>query len=109
MTLLEVNKSTFEERLGETFTVTTATGALADAKLIAVESLGRPGSGTPGVKGGGAVRESFSLLLRAKNWRGSQRIYTVAHPALGELDIFLVPVAQDEDGVQLEAIFNFTS
>lgn len=35
-----------------------------------------------------------------------QRIYSLAHPAAGTHDIFLVPVARDEQGTSYEAIFN---
>jgi uncharacterized protein DUF6916 len=35
-----------------------------------------------------------------------QGIYKVDHDALGALDLFLVPIARDDKGVQYEAIFN---
>lgn len=109
MTLLEVEKSTFERCLGQSFTLRSPATAPAEAELIAVESLGRLGAANGTTHSGKATRESFSLLLRApKGWRGGQRIYTVGHPTVGELDIFLVPVAQDAKGLQLEAVFNFT-
>ena len=36
-----------------------------------------------------------------------QRIYRIAHPALGELELFLVPIGFGPDGgVRYEAVFN---
>jgi hypothetical protein len=35
-----------------------------------------------------------------------QKIYRLDHPALGPLDLFLVPIARDQAGVQYEAIVN---
>ena len=65
-------------------------------ELIEVKPLGS------GMRDGGA----FALL-----WQGpgapalSQATYRLSHAALGELDLFLVPVAQFEDGFRYEAIF----
>ena len=35
-----------------------------------------------------------------------QRIYRLEHNGLGELDIFLVPIGKDADGVSYQAMFN---
>lgn len=35
-----------------------------------------------------------------------QGVYRVEHDQLGALDLFLVPIARDDKGVQYEAIFN---
>jgi hypothetical protein len=40
----------------------------------------------------------FALLL-------PQRIYSLAHDSLGRLEIFLVPVGRDADGVRCQPIF----
>lgn len=50
---------------------------------------------------------SFSLFFRGgPHFRLSQHTFTLEHDALGTLDIFLVPIAQDEDGFRYEAVFN---
>ena len=36
----------------------------------------------------------------------SQGIRKLNHPILGELSMFLVPIGQDKDGFQYEAVFN---
>jgi hypothetical protein len=33
-------------------------------------------------------------------------MYRMEHDVLGALDLFLVPIARDEDGFQYEAVFN---
>ena len=51
--------------------------------------------------------ESFSLLFKGPSDRVlPQRIYRLLHSQLGELGIFLVPVARQADGIHYEAIFN---
>lgn len=65
-------------------------------KLIEVKKLGS------GEREGGA----FSLL-----WQGpatpilSQEIHRISHPIIGEQEIFLVPVAEKDVGLQYEAVF----
>lgn len=52
-------------------------------------------------------REPFELEFRgppAAIW--PQGIYRFGHPALGEVDIFVVPIASDADGVTYHASFN---
>lgn len=36
----------------------------------------------------------------------AQRTYRIQHPALGPVDLFLVPLAQDEESATYEAVFN---
>ncbi|GEM_PF-280834 len=36
-----------------------------------------------------------------------QNVYHLEHPAMGELDLFLVPVAASEKGFRYEAVFNY--
>ena len=51
--------------------------------------------------------ETFSLLFHGPLDRFMpQGIHKLNHAKLGELEIFLVPIAQDKDGYQYEAIFN---
>lgn len=55
----------------------------------------------------GAVRAPFSLVFEgpAEPLLG-QATYGLAHPALGPLAIFLVPVARSPAGIRYEAVFN---
>jgi hypothetical protein len=57
--------------------------------------------------GGAAIeREPFSLVfLGPRDPLLPQQIYALSHPDLGTLELFLVPIAQDENGTRYEAIF----
>jgi hypothetical protein len=55
----------------------------------------------------GMIRAPFSLLFRT----GSQvvlpqKLYGLKNASLGRLEIFLVPVARDREGVLYQAVFN---
>jgi hypothetical protein len=53
------------------------------------------------------ARPPFSLIFRCPDMQVlPQRIYCLEHPAMGEISLFLVPVAQDAGGVQYQALFN---
>jgi hypothetical protein len=57
-----------------------------------------------GVRGTGAP---FSLLFSASDGAATEQgTYRLRHPDLGDVDIFLVPVAQGETGLLFEAVFN---
>lgn len=50
---------------------------------------------------------SFSIIFQTpKDTSLLQRVYTVEHENMGELDIFLVPIGANVDGLQYEAVFN---
>jgi hypothetical protein len=52
--------------------------------------------------------ERFSLFFRGpSDIFMPQQTYRLGHDQMGELDIFLVPVARESDGFLYEAIFNF--
>jgi hypothetical protein len=53
------------------------------------------------------TRSPFVLLFRSSSREVlPQGVYELASSALGEVAIFLVPVARDEGGVSYEAVFN---
>ncbi|GAA4745906.1 DUF6916 family protein [Flavisolibacter ginsenosidimutans] len=53
-------------------------------------------------------RKPFSILLQTtqKDHYYQQAIYTIEQPALGSMQIFLVPVECNEAGMQYEAVFS---
>lgn len=54
-----------------------------------------------------AVREPFVLyFLNSAAFLFPQQTYQMRHPRLGELGIFVVPVARRQDGFVYEAVFN---
>ncbi|MHA3773189.1 DUF6916 family protein [Verrucomicrobiota bacterium sgz303538] len=68
-------------------------------KLIEATPLGH---GRPN-----AARAPFALKFQGDpRLRAPQRIYDLSHPRLGDMSIFLVPIAVDQTGSYFEAIFN---
>jgi len=54
-----------------------------------------------------AAREPFSLLfLNSAAVLLPQQIYRMNHPRLGEIGIFVTPIAQNRDGFVYQAVFN---
>jgi hypothetical protein len=52
-------------------------------------------------------QETFSLFFHGPSVPFlSQGIHKLKHDRLGEMEIFLVPIAKDKDGFQYEAVFN---
>lgn len=90
-------RDTFEPHLGTRFAIAFSDGALA-LELCAVDAL--PGSPH-------APRAPFALRFRTPAVTGylPQRTYALAHPVLGVLEIFLVPLGADASGMRYEAVF----
>lgn len=52
-------------------------------------------------------QEAFSLVFQGPaGWLFPQQIYHLVHEQFGPLDIFLVPIQQDSEGIYYEAVFN---
>ena len=86
---------TFTPLQGDTFQLT-GEGAAFDMTLNSARGNGLSGS----------RREQFSLyFLGPPEPIAPQAIYHLDHATLGGLDIFLVPVSRNADGVTYEAIF----
>lgn len=53
------------------------------------------------------VRQPFTLTFRVeRNFRFPQGTYKMRHAQLGEMEIFLVQIAADQNSSTLEAVFN---
>lgn len=53
------------------------------------------------------VTRAFSLTFRApSDVPAEQSIYQFSHETLGALELFLVPIRSDGDGIYFESIFN---
>ena len=95
--LTNVSKDDFSRALNSEFVTKSATNVFG-FELIALEE----GRSNPNF-------ESFSLLFRAPvNTASEQQVYAMSHPNLGQLDLLLVPIKRDSDGVIFEAVFNRT-
>lgn len=94
--LQRLTLSDFSAHLGESFRV--QFDSRPDLELVLAEA-------TP-LGTLSATRQAFSLVFRGPGGLYlPQRIYRLEHPALGELEIFLVPLAPDAQGSRFEAIF----
>ena len=95
--------TTFAGRVGEVFRIMLDGTTAIETRLIAA---------APAPAGwGSAVRTDgrlpFSLMFRAPpGTRLPQRIYRLEHDELGMLELFLVPIGPDADGMCYEAVFS---
>lgn len=94
--LAELTHADFEPQLHTAFALQLNATEALPLTLTQVEVTPRPGPG----------RLGFSLIF-ASDRRGHlpQRIYTLVHPALGALELFLVPIGSNAIGMQYQAIF----
>ena len=89
----------FSDRVGEDFRVATGESAIG---LVLVEATDLSRRDAPGPR-----RRPFSLIFRGPlRPLLAQRIWPLEHAALGRLEIFLVPIGPDAEGMRYEAIFN---
>lgn len=97
MKLDEIQRETFAPHVKQTFKVSVEDVAF-DAELIDVSPLGE----TIGPKG----RRAFSLVFRGPlDAFIEQRICKVEHGELGTMELFLVPIGPDDEGMKYEAVF----
>lgn len=93
--MADLNAGTFEPLDGETFTVMAVTPA-QQLRLIEVSRKGK------GERAGGL----FSLL-----WQSDTQLvlpqgsYVMENDALGEIELFIVPVGRASEGIHYEAVF----
>ena len=99
-----LTKDTFAEHQGEVFRLTEVSGEGSEATTEPVELTLRKVGGT-GLQGR-ADREQFSLHFDGpREPLLPQKIYHLENDGMGALDLFLVPVAQDDEGTTYEAVF----
>ena len=67
--------------------------------LVSVDRLGNSASVND--------RDVFSVIFRGDNDRVlQQQIYRISNDTLGEMDLFIVPIGPDEQGMRYEAVFS---
>lgn len=91
----------FRRHVGTKFGVRVETPTPFELELTEVKSYNPKGSEVTGM-------ERFSLYF---NGPGEimlkQGTFTLDHPEMGELMLFIVPIAQDARGIQYEVVFNY--
>jgi hypothetical protein len=89
----------FEKHLGEKFRVVAEEVEGLELELIEASPIK--------TQQPGATRPPFSLVFRGPAEPVmNQQIVPLEHDTMGRLDIFLVPIGPDEQGMQYEAIFS---
>lgn len=97
----QLTKKTFEPVQGGTFRLTHC-DAPDDAPSMDVTLAGVQSNGLKGRDG----REQFSLTFDGpRDPLLEQKMYHLEHGELGGLDLFLVPIARDDEGTTYEAVF----
>lgn len=88
---------TFERHLNDSFRLAQGNESVA-VTLIDAKALGSPEPAAP--------RRSFSLLFRGPGEPVlPQQVYRLEHDSLGAMEIFVVPVGPDTEGMRYEVIF----
>jgi len=89
-------KEGFAEHLNTRFTIPLQPSGVIELELLEVVST----LSTP-------RQEQFSLFFRGPaDIYIPQMTYHMKHDAMGELDLFIVPVGRQPDGFRYEAVFN---
>ena len=95
--LEKLTREDFEKLVGQSVEVDFGEAGKLAGKLAAATASKSPSKD----------REPFSLEFHCPHPAPpEQGIYKVSHAELGELDLFLVPVHGDDEGVIFEAVFN---
>jgi hypothetical protein len=92
--------SVFVGLKNSTFLMRLPDGSTDELQLVEVDDLGH--RDTPV----GALSNYVLRFLARTQAVRPQAIYRLEHPALGAMDVFLVPVGRGAEGVRYEAVFN---
>lgn len=99
----EVTTDLFEAHLGSSFYIHHDSGLPLTVKLIEATPLTTSGE----ARSVPTKREPCSIIFRGPLEPVlPQQIYRIQHDSLGRMDLFLVPVGPDEEGMRYEAVFN---
>lgn len=99
MTLQRMTREHFEPYIQQEFQVELASGFIPFT-LVEVNTLG---TGTANR----IEQHPFSVIFRGPLLSAlPQAIYSLGNPGIGTLDIFLVPIGPDGEGMRYEAVFN---
>jgi len=97
--LEKLTAAAFAGLVGSDFRLDPAEAGIASLRLAEAKDLTSRASGPR--------RAPFTLLFRGpKAPVLPQRIYALVHETLGRLEIFLVPLGPDAEGMRYEAVFN---
>lgn len=100
MNLSELRLETFEPLVGQQFTATMPDGKQFVVKLASVGKL------MERIRSTRLKRQPFSLYFEGTpEFFLTQHIYKFTHPEVGDMDIFIVPIAREDGTYWYEAVF----
>jgi hypothetical protein len=100
MNLDDLRFETVHPLVGSAFHISVPERGEVDLKIMDVTKV------MERVKSTRLKREPFSIyLLGPRDVRFSQGMYPLRHEALGDLEMFIVPLGVHEEGFQYEAVF----
>ena len=92
----------FSGRVGESFETSVDGGPTIRMELVEAVESSQPGGSGPQ----GQPRLQFSLVFRGPADPAlPQSTYGLDHEDLGHLDVFLVPIGSDGEGMRYQAVF----
>lgn len=95
----QLTVETFEPHVGSSFWVEFPNGAKVELRLTRAAKVMESEAAR-------LERHPFSLFFEGpKSFMLRQHTYHITHEQLGALDIFIVPVGQDANSYQYEAVF----
>lgn len=96
----ELKMSDFEKLLGDAFRVEDESGETVNLVLVETALIGSDRSYSK-------REEPFAVEFRGPSEPVlPQGIQKLAHERLGAMELFLVPVGPDDEGIRYEAVFN---
>jgi hypothetical protein len=95
---------TFSMHLNTPFSIYSSPTMAMEVELVEVTEKGVSDHQQPSAA---SHQERFSLVFRGpRDRRLQQGMYQLQHDQLGALELFLVPVGRDHEGLYYEAVFN---
>ena len=96
----ELRRMDFEKHLGDTFRVETESEETVDLVLVETTEIGSERSYTKRAEPFAVEFRGPSDLLLEQGTR------ELVHEHLGTMELFIVPVGPDDEGIRYEAVFN---
>ncbi len=95
----QITYSDFKPFLNDTFRIEVTPSSLIDMDLVSVDPLGNTLDH--------GEHQAFAIVFRSDVEEDNllQRIYTVSHPEMGDIEAFLVSIGSDDVGMRYEAVF----
>jgi hypothetical protein len=102
--LEDLTRESFAAHLGSVCRIHLGPARALEMELLEATALGGDARASAGDRP--ARREPFSVVFRGPRAPIlPQRIYRMEHDQMGELDLFIVPIGPDAEGLRYEAVF----